>query len=67
MGEIKQLLIGYSDAAVMLGTSYWTIYRLVKSGELPGVRVRGRHKVSLAAVHALASRASLPQQPVTAE
>ncbi len=33
-------------AAIALGVSYWTVLRMVKSGEIPSTRLGGRYKVS---------------------
>lgn len=43
-----------AEAAALLGTSTVTIYRAVRDGELPGVRIRGRVIVPAKAIEALA-------------
>jgi excisionase family DNA binding protein len=43
-----------AEAGELLGTSTVTIYRAVRDGELPGVRIRGRVIVPAKALEALA-------------
>lgn len=44
-----------AEAAALLGTSTVTIYRAVRDGELPGVRIRGRVIVPANVIEALAN------------
>jgi excisionase family DNA binding protein len=44
-----------AEAAALLGTSTVTIYRAVKDGELPGVRIRGRVIVPAKVIEELAN------------
>lgn len=58
----------YSVAQVarMLGTSPVTLYRAIKAGEFPAVRIRGRLIVPAKAIEAMADAATADQTVVDA-
>lgn len=38
------------ELALALGSNYWTIYRLIKAGEIASFKIGGEHRVNLFAV-----------------
>lgn len=49
-------LVGVEEAARLLGVGRDTVYKLMGSGELPGVQVRGRRLWSVAAIDEYVAR-----------
>ena len=58
--------IELADAAERLGVHYQTAYRWVREGRLPAVRIRGRYRIEVTDVEALARERDAPAPPVLA-
>lgn len=58
--------IELADAADRLGVHYQTAYRWVREGRLPAVRIRGRYRIDVADVEALARDRDAPAPLVPA-
>ena len=54
------------EAAILLRLSYSTLYRAIRAGEFPAVRIRGRYVVPAKAIDDLEAAALTAMQP-TAE
>ena len=55
-----------AQVAAMLGTSPVTLYRAIRAGQFPAVRIRGRLIVPAKAVEAMADAAAVEQTVVDA-
>jgi excisionase family DNA binding protein len=51
--EVKPVFYGPRDVAVLLNVSPRTVYKLIKSGQLPHIRIGNMIRVNLADVRAL--------------
>jgi excisionase family DNA binding protein len=57
VGERAARFYSVAEVAQMLGTSTMTVYRAIKDGDFPAVRIRGRLIVPAKAVEAMVDAA----------
>ncbi len=56
-GQPRPRFFSIEEAAAALGLSYSTLYRAIRAGEFPGIKVRGRYVVPAKAIDDLESSA----------
>jgi len=56
----RPLVVTVDQAAEMLATSRRTVWRLISTGDLPAVRIRGSTRIRIEAIDALIARGGTP-------